>query len=162
MGLTMSRFYSEMITWSTVAVAGGAILLGDVDLPPAGTETEQPAQVASADTPADDYPDALSRAPEADPYADIKQAELQEVAFTATEDAPAQMAVDDRPLGRVTAEAVNLRAGPGTGFAIVGRATQGQKLPMTGGRDGIWVEVELTGVDGPAWVHGRYFATPEL
>lgn len=162
MGLAMSRFYSEMITWSTVAMAGGAILLGDVDLRPAGTETEDTTLVAMADAALDEYPDALARDIDADPYADIKQADLQEVAFIATDDAPLPAVVDDRPQGRVTAAAVNLRAGPGTGFAIVGRATEGQKLPMTGERDGIWIEVELAGVDGPAWVHGRYFAAPEL
>jgi len=162
MGLTMSRFYSEMITWSTVAVAGGAILLGEVELPPAGTETDDATLVAMADDALADYPDALSREIDTDPYADIKQAELEEVAFTATEDSPEPVVMDDRPRGRVTASAVNLRAGPGTRFAILGRATEGQELPMTGARDGIWVEVELAGVDDAAWIHGRYFAAPEL
>ena len=97
-----------------------------------------------------------------DPSTSRKMAELEEVTFTATDDRPEPVVMDDRPTGRVTAEAVNLRAGPGTGFAIVGRATRGQELPMTGAHDGIWVEVELAGVDGPAWVHGRYFDAPEL
>ena len=158
----MSRFYSEMLTWSTVAMAGGAILLNDVELPPAGAETEDPVPVAMADAAPTEYPDALARAVAEDPYADVKQADLQEVTFTATEDAPGPlMPADDRPKGRITAEAVNLRAGPGTRFAVVGRATEGQELPLTGAREGIWVEVDLAGSDQPAWVHGRYFDTPE-
>jgi hypothetical protein len=145
-----------MITWSTVAMTGGAILLGDVDLAP--TDADSTAQVAVA--AADAYPDALAPERALDPYADIRQADLEEVTFTATGDSPDPVIADARPMGRVTAEAVNLRAGPGTGFAIVGRATEGQRLPVTGARDGVWLEVELAGVDGPAWVHGRYFEAP--
>lgn len=156
----MSRFYSEMITWSTVAMAGGAILLGDLDLPPADAEPDPPMMAAAADTAPETYPDALAPERAPDPFADIKRAELEEVVFTATGEAPDPVVVEDRPTGRVTAEALNLRAGPGTNFPVVGRATEGEELPVTGGRDGVWVEIELAGSGDPAWVHGRYFDAP--
>jgi len=158
--LTMSRFYSELITWSTVAMTGGAVILNDIDLPPPGVEPDKPAAMVAAET--EEYPDALAPERTGGPYADIRQAELEEVTFTATGDAPAAVTTDAGPTGRVTAAALNLRAGPGTNFAIVSRATEGQRLPLTGGRDGIWVEVELPGAGGAAWAHGRYVDAPDF
>ncbi len=143
-------------------MTGGAIIMNDIDLPPPGAGRDEPAAVAAADT-ADtaEYPDALAVGRGDVRFADIRQAELEEVIFTATGEAPGAVAADTVPTGRVTAAALNLRAGPGTGFAIVGRATEGQRLPLTGERDGIWVEVELPDASGAAWAHGRYFDTPE-
>ena len=52
----------------------------------------------------------------------------------------------------VAAAAVNLRSGPATGFALAGRATQGQRLPILSRTEaGDWFQVQSPN-GGEAWV----------
>jgi uncharacterized protein YraI len=59
----------------------------------------------------------------------------------------------DQPTAYVTTALLNLRAGPGTGYAIVGQATSGSALPLTGRAAGAedWWQVDAGG--GIAWVN---------
>jgi len=87
------------------------------------------------------------------------------VVFTAVGDKSGLAPIRPQPedileKGKVTAQAVNLRAGPGTRFAIIGRGTSGQQLSVTGKSQGVWVQI-LTTSGEEGWVHGRYFRTPE-
>lgn len=73
--------------------------------------------------------------------------------------APAAQAQPDASI-RVTVVDVNLnvRAGPGTGYAVIGRATSGQSLAAQGrSADGAWVQVTLPDAeDSAGWVAARY------
>lgn len=93
---------------------------------------------------------------------DIPQAELRAVNFTATEEVAAVDQTARRPFGTVTGSSVNLRAGPGTGFAVVGRGARSDELVVTGQTDGLWVEVELPFTADPAWIHGKYFVVEDV
>jgi uncharacterized protein YraI len=66
------------------------------------------------------------------------------VAPIATSQAEAAFAV-------ISGDAVNLRSGPGTGFAVVGQATSGQRYPALGrNAAGDWWQIEVDGLT--AWV----------
>lgn len=68
--------------------------------------------------------------------------------------ATADNSTDDRPMALVTADAANLRAGPGTQHAIVAMALSGAGFAVSGqSPDGAWWQVD--GTDGPAWVFGE-------
>ena len=59
---------------------------------------------------------------------------------------------------KVTGDVVNLRGGPGTGYAVVGRTRAGETLAVTGkNTDGSWLQVTLNGK--PGWVFGQLVAT---
>ena len=81
--------------------------------------------------------------------------------------APAAAADPTIPTAFVTASILNLRAGPGTGFASVGAVVEGDALPIlgqTGANDGSgngadgssqrWWQVDTAA--GPAWLFGDY------
>lgn len=88
----------------------------------------------------------------------IRQATLETVVFTATgRDQSTLTPVRAEQTGRVTATSVNLRAGPGTNFAVIGRAAQNDELVVTGMTDGIWIEVKTPLGQEIGWVHGKYF-----
>lgn len=53
----------------------------------------------------------------------------------------------------VTASALNVRRGPGTGYPVIGRKTQNQSVRVTH-HDGSWRRILWDG--GGAWVHGAY------
>lgn len=58
------------------------------------------------------------------------------------------------PTAVITADAVNLRTGPGTQHAIVEMVLAGAKLPVRGrSSDAAWWQVDATA--GPAWVFGE-------
>jgi uncharacterized protein YraI len=61
----------------------------------------------------------------------------------------------DQPTAFVTTAILNLRAGPGTGYNIVGQRTNGAALPITGRAEGDagWWQVESDG--SAAWVSGE-------
>lgn len=54
----------------------------------------------------------------------------------------------------VTGTTVNLRNGPSTSAATIGRAKKGERLEYAG-TQGDWIEVRLAH-GGPAFIHGRY------
>ena len=170
----MSRFYSDLITLTTVAVAGGAILLGQVDFSATEAETADTemdvVEVASLAEPAPiiQITDAAPEPAQVEPVRrlaieGIQQAELLQVSFTSVEEdlfPRTASAGSARETGRVTGSTVNLRSGPGTGFAVMGRAVQDQQLPVTGNTDGSWVEVYAEGISDPVWIHGKFFRAP--
>lgn len=58
-----------------------------------------------------------------------------------------------RPKAKVTARALNVRTGPGTGYRVQGRASRGDQVQVLR-QVGSWFEVLLDGIKG--WVHGAY------
>ena len=59
----------------------------------------------------------------------------------------------NEPTAIVTTAVLNLRAGPGTGFALLGRVVQGNRLPIVGrSADAAWWQVKVAGSE--AWVFG--------
>ena len=58
----------------------------------------------------------------------------------------------------VTADSVNLRAGPGTGYAVIGGARRGDRLAVLG-RRGAWLEIRRP--RGSAWIAARLTGPPE-
>jgi len=55
------------------------------------------------------------------------------------------------PLAQIAVAELNVRAGPGTGYEVVGVLTQGAQVPVTGlSADGTWLAVSLPG--GAGWV----------
>ncbi|WP_157966387.1 SH3 domain-containing protein [Oceanibium sediminis] len=98
---------------------------------------------------------------------DIPLAKLEPVTFnrdgTEQQMARARAAADladtaETATGVVTAEALNLRAGPGTSNAVVARALRGESYSLTGESDGKWVQVSGHGLSQPAWAHGDYLS----
>ena len=68
---------------------------------------------------------------------------------------PAANAQTAQPQATIVADALNVRGGPGTAYAIVGQAKAGQTYPITGkSADGKWLVVDLGGKQG--WVLGQY------
>lgn len=60
----------------------------------------------------------------------------------------------DEPIAIVTTAVLNLRAGPGTDFALLGRVVQGNRLPIVGrSANSMWWQVKAVG--GKAWVYGE-------
>ena len=174
----MSQFYSDLLNWTAVAVCGGAIALSNVDLSatPAVPAPDAGEALASATTAsggaastivtsrAADVPTVVVRADAGariEPQ-QVRRAELKSVRFTSNGQERDRVVprAPNRPEGVVTASAVNLRSGPGTGNPVVGRATQNERLPVTGESDGVWVQVIVAGGQR-AWVHGRYFDVPD-
>lgn len=59
-----------------------------------------------------------------------------------------------QPLARLTT-GVNLRSGPGAGYAIVGAGNAGDTFPITGrNQAGDWWRIRAA--TGPAWIYGPY------
>jgi N-acetyl-anhydromuramyl-L-alanine amidase AmpD/uncharacterized protein YraI len=56
-------------------------------------------------------------------------------------------------LVRTTANVLNVRSGPGTGYRRVGSTTRGQTFVRTG-RSGSWIRIQYDG--SQRWVHGDY------
>ena len=83
---------------------------------------------------------------------------------TATSEAPAAVtaaADPTTPTAFVTAAILNLRAGPGTGFASVGAVVEGDVLPILGQASlsaGSSIEQwwQVKSAAGPAWLFGEY------
>lgn len=71
---------------------------------------------------------------------------------TATPEIPTETPAPEPAQVEVAAAAVNLRSGPTTGFALAGRATQGQRLPILSRTEaGDWFQVQAPN-GGEAWV----------
>lgn len=58
----------------------------------------------------------------------------------------------------VTADSVNLRAGPGTGYTVIGGARRGDRLAVLD-RRGAWLEIRRP--RGSAWIAARLTGPPE-
>ncbi|GIV76407.1 MAG: hypothetical protein KatS3mg050_0801 [Litorilinea sp.] len=57
---------------------------------------------------------------------------------------------------------LNVRSGPGTDFAIVGKLDPGRVVTITGSsEDGQWYRVQVDEVDGEAWIAAAYAAVTE-
>jgi hypothetical protein len=60
-----------------------------------------------------------------------------------------------QPQATIVADALNVRGGPGTIYAVVGQAKAGQTYPVTGkSADGKWLVINLGGKQG--WVLGQF------
>lgn len=57
-------------------------------------------------------------------------------------------------LGTVTASALNVRSGPGSGYARMGTVYNGQRFALTGSTSGTWVQIYFGG--NKRWVYGSY------
>jgi len=64
---------------------------------------------------------------------------------------------DAGPSGRVTADAVRLRTGPGTSFASVGILSSGQEIPILDEKNG-WLRTQYP-AGGPCWVSRNVIKT---
>ncbi len=61
------------------------------------------------------------------------------------------------PLAQIVVTELNVRAGPGTGYEVVGVLAQGAQVPVTGRSvDGTWLVVSLSG--GTGWVFAELVA----
>jgi len=164
----MAQFLSDLLSLTTLSVAGGAIALGNVSLTP-DVDAPRTASVnivaeeaivteVSNTTPQTPLPQVASLQ-----TVDIPQAKLLQVSFIRTEDELFPSRTSSRlrgvGVGRVTGTAVNLRGGPGTGFAVAGRAVRDQEFAVTGETDGRWVQVLVDDIAGPVWIHGKFFQT---
>ena len=58
---------------------------------------------------------------------------------------------------RVTADRVNLRAGPGTGHAVLGQAQLGERLVPLSDTNADWIEVRRSG-GSTAWIFARFLS----
>ena len=56
-------------------------------------------------------------------------------------------------MGTVLATVLNIRKGPGTNFAKIGRLVTGNTVPVLA-KSGLWLKIDWNGLD--AWVHGDY------
>lgn len=165
----MSQFYSDLLSWTTAGAGLMAAYLAGAPQPPADGERGVPGAAPVLLAAAGDDVDAMVREAIADtpggplflPLDQVRPATLSAVTFTSTGDSsdlkPAAVANAATATGRVTGRSVNLRAGPGTGYAVVGRATRDEELDVTGETDGAWVEVQGPSIDGSAWIHGKFF-----
>ncbi|NLE45483.1 MAG: SH3 domain-containing protein [Chloroflexi bacterium] len=97
-------------------------------VPPATTTLPAPTTVAPSPTPV-----APTLTPTASPAPTL----------TATQQ-PSPTAISEGPLASMLSATLNVRAGPGTGHAVIATAKQGERLPVTGRNlDGSWLEVML-------------------
>ena len=161
----MSQFYSDLFTLTTATCVGAAMLVGHFDWSEPETEAVQPTTVGAlvAQAQVVEVTDTTPRTtPRVVQFDTVPQATLLQVSFTSTEDDlfPRASSARASEQGIVTGNTVNLRTGPGTGFAVAGRAVLDQRLDVTGARDGIWIEVFADGLDDPVWIHGKFFRTP--
>jgi hypothetical protein len=70
-------------------------------------------------------------------------------------DIPPANAQTTQPQATILADALNVRGGPGTAYAVVGQAKAGQTYPITGkSADGKWFVIDLGGKQG--WVLGQH------
>jgi uncharacterized protein YgiM (DUF1202 family) len=68
--------------------------------------------------------------------------------------APAATEAPAGPVFTVNSQTVNVRSGPGTNFAIMGKLAQGEKRPLTGmNQAGDWWQFDYNGKQG--WVFGQ-------
>lgn len=88
----------------------------------------------------------------------IATATARTASQTAAQPAAASLAADQV---RVQADRLNIRSGPGTTYAVVGKAQSGEQLTVRGrSDDGSWLQVTLSGsADELGWVAARYVTT---
>ncbi len=152
----MSQFLSDLLNFATASAIAAAVGVGY--LPQGDPDMAQPEVVAEfvVAEPVRQVVDLTQ----------IPEAELLSVTFASAGDTivpPTDVAdvSNSSARGTVTGQAVNLRAGPGTGFAVVARAVRADTFAVTGQRDGIWIEIVAPGQQDPVWIHGNYFDAPE-
>lgn len=58
----------------------------------------------------------------------------------------------------VTGSAVNLRAGPSTQNAVVGRVVRDQQVRLVERLDNGWVQIEVDGIDGTVFMSGDFLS----
>lgn len=72
------------------------------------------------------------------------------------------LAADGQPVAQVVqgVSVLNLRAGPGTGYAVIGKATPGERFAAHGRtQSGGWVQIAIA--DGTGWVAAQYVAVSQ-
>ncbi|KAF0675566.1 SH3 domain-containing protein [Profundibacterium mesophilum] len=70
--------------------------------------------------------------------------------------APAPAAEPSQPLWTVTADAVNLRAGPSTANPVVGQANSGARAQVLEQTDNGWYRIRLSESNLDAYIYGRF------
>lgn len=160
----MSEFISNFLTYTTATVAIGAGALTNLEYNSAVQRSAT--QIATIDPLLlihDEIP-VESDVPQVTNFlvgpGDIQAAELTSVVFSSTGADTSVGALTTKASGTVTGASVNLRNGPGTNYAIAGRAASGQSLEVTGNSDGVWFEVLDPVQATPVWIHGKFFDAP--
>lgn len=137
------------------------------DAAPAPTAAPAPS-VAEAPTPVDPAQplpqqdrDAATVSTDPAPTDAAPAAEAPDSASVSSDAPPpqAETAPDPAPvLLYVTGSAVNLRAGPSTQNAVMGRVTRGQAVRLVQRLDNGWVEIEADGVPGTVFMSGDFLS----
>lgn len=76
---------------------------------------------------------------------------------SATTDAPAATEQSAADIWEVTGSRVNLRAGPGTGNAVVGQLSLGAEAEVLGEGDG-WYQIRTVDGGTSGWIYGKFLA----
>lgn len=166
----MSEFVSNFISYSTATLIVGAGMLGSVDF---SAVQNSGGRVVSAihtqvliESVADENRSTILVNADVTPVGveanRIEQAVLQAVVFTRTGEQSGLTPLKQEAMGVVTGSSVNLRHGPGTNYAIAGRATGGEEMSVTGQTDGRWIEVISAVLGEPVWIHGKFFDAPQV
>ncbi len=164
----MSHFTSDFLSWVTASAFGAAVVTqsafwqgSDIQISTSQlreASEDAPILLASTNDDITEIREMIGtlNTPKAEP---IKMAVLIPVEFN-----PSGMEIEQSPVGTsaragiVTGSSVNLRSGPGTGNAVVGRAYKGEPLEITGQSAGVWQQVRLSSGE-IAWIHGNFIDT---
>jgi hypothetical protein len=141
-----------------VTAAAGCTSVGPQPTPVAPTKTPKPTFTATPDWTPTPVVFATVAPVEAAPTAEAAAPAQPEAAPAATEAPAAEQPTAEPPTAapntvtRLTAnQTVNVRRGPGTNYAVMGRLTAGQAFPVTGKNErGDWYQFDFDGQ--PAWV----------
>jgi hypothetical protein len=130
-------------------------------LPPADEEAVPSSGPSYAAAPADEMPAAAAaRFAPAAPVMTTPAVEVVTAPGTAAGPGPSPAEAPVLALARVTSRSANLREGPGTDYAVVGRLAKGEEVQIVArdeGPDG-WVLVRLEGDGGEGYVAARLLA----
>ncbi len=142
------------------------------DAPPPGTDTArvQPAPIevipsAPAIIAARYEPTAIAEAPAPVAPAPLVPAPFVEeatavaaLAPAAEAEAPAPLSETSLPVRYVSATAINVRQGPSTNDAVIGRLTRGEAVSIVGDAGDGWVQVRIEGDGIDGFVAARLLA----
>jgi hypothetical protein len=143
---------------ATATIAPTATQTPDV----AATRTGEAAEFATAVAATLTAQPTLTPSPTETP--DIAQMLATAVAETLTAQpspTPTATPTPPQPATAVIDSQVNVRQGPGTDYAIIGTATQGQRFPITGkNQDGSWWQIDYNGQIG--WITSQLVTAQDV
>ncbi|MCX6050826.1 MAG: SH3 domain-containing protein [Chloroflexi bacterium] len=157
------RFLSPLL-WSTAALALVLVACGPSAAPPPATRTPMPTFTPSPEgQQSTGETDTTTQTQQSGAQQNDTQQATQPVAQEPPTDTPAPAPTDPpkatdtpkpAPAEVVANSQINVRGGPGTNYAIVGAAAQGERFPVTGkSPDGSWWQITINGQTG--WVFGQ-------